>query len=352
MDEGLRVCHGTLRDWASHLSFHAGGFLRQRSPKMIVGVIGSGSIGPDLAYGFISRLAREDGAKVYLHDIKKEALDAGTARIMEYVRKGLDRGKISKREAAAIKRGLIPTLELSDLADCDYVLEAATESLPIKRVIIGQLEKVVSADCLIGFATSGIPRSQIASEAKHPERCFVNHPFFPAWRALPMEVVLSEDEALSQRMLDTMKTLGKVPIITADVPCFAADDVFCNYCAEATRIFAEGVATPAQIDQIVNDAIGGGGPFNVMDLTKGNLLNVHCLELMQHGPTGSDWFAPPPLFTVQANTNWHDRKNPGDPSHDAALKKVVLDRILAVVMGRTFFVVDNDICDATSMNWL
>jgi enoyl-CoA hydratase/carnithine racemase len=180
----------------------------------------------------------------------------------------------------------------------------------------------------------------------------VNHPFFPAWRALPIEVVLSGDETYDARMLDTLHKLGKVPIVTSDVPCFAADDIFCCYCAEAARIFADGTATPAQVDRIVDSAVGGGGPFNVMDLTRGNLLNVHCLDLMKDAPTGSSWFTPPPSFTTQANTPWHDRKNPGDPTHDEALAKRVLDRMLAVMLGRTYFVVDNGICDPTELNWL
>ena len=137
---------------------------------MIVGVIGSGAIGPDLAYGFVSALASVPGAKVYLHDIKQEALDAGVARIKGYVKKGLSRGKIAPKVAAGIEKALKPTLELGDLADCDYVLEAATEDLPIKRVILRGLEDVVRPDCLIGFATSGLPRAQIASEATHPDR--------------------------------------------------------------------------------------------------------------------------------------------------------------------------------------
>jgi enoyl-CoA hydratase/3-hydroxyacyl-CoA dehydrogenase len=319
---------------------------------MKVGVIGSGSIGPDLAYGFVSALAKVKEGKVYLLDIKKEALDAGVERIRGYVGKGVSRGKISPKAAAAIEGTLVPTMQMSDLADCDYVLEAATEDLPIKKVILKDLEKVVRPDCLIGFATSGIPRSQIAADAAHPDRCFVNHPFFPAWRSLPIEVVLSPDEGHSQRMLDTLSSLGKVPIITADVPCFAADDIFCNYCAEAARLVEEGTANPAQVDKIVNDAIGGGGPFNVMDLTRGNLLNKHCLELMKDAPTGTDWFAPPPIFAKQANTPWHDRAKPADPSHDEALAKEVLDRILAVVIGRTYFVVDNEICDPADLNWL
>jgi enoyl-CoA hydratase/3-hydroxyacyl-CoA dehydrogenase len=243
-------------------------------------------------------------------------------------------------------------MDINDLAGCDYVLEAATEDLHVKQAILRDLERVVRDDCLIGFATSGIPRSRIAANADHPERCFVNHPFFPAWRSLPIEIVLSEDDAASTRMLLTLRALGKVPVITADVPCFAADDIFCNYCAEAARLFEEGTATPAQVDAIVNEAVGGGGPFNVMDLTRGNLLNIHCLELMKEAPTGGEWFRPPPIFAKQANTPWHDRKNPGDPAHDEALKKEVLDRILAVLLARTYFVVDNGICDASDLNWM
>ncbi|MDI1429740.1 3-hydroxyacyl-CoA dehydrogenase/enoyl-CoA hydratase family protein [Polyangium sorediatum] len=318
---------------------------------MIVGVIGSGSIGPDLAYGFVSAIARE-GGRVYLHDIKQEALDAGMARIGTYVTKALARGKLSESAARAVKEALVPTLSLADLAACDYVLEAATEDLPIKRKIIAALEATVRPDCLIGFATSGIPRAEIAKGTKHPERCFVNHPFYPAWRALPVEVVLSGDDTFGERMIRTLEKLGKVPIITADVACFAADDIFCNYVSEAARIVAEGVATPAQVDAIVNDAIGGGGPLNVMDLTRGNLLTVHCQELMRDAPTGSAWFEPPAILREVGNRPWHDPKNRGDGRYDAALGKTVLDRILAVLFARTYFVADENICAPSDLDWL
>ena len=318
---------------------------------MIVGVIGSGSIGPDLAYGFVSAIAKE-GGKVYLNDIRQEALDAGMARIQGYVKKAVARGKLAESAAKAIQGALIPTLRLQDLADCDYVLEAATENLPIKRKILATLEEVVRPDCLIGFATSGIPRAEIAAETKIPGRCFVNHPFYPAWRALPIEVVLSGDGVASERMIRTLKKLGKVPILTADAPCFAADDVFCNYVSEAARIVQEGIATPAQVDAIVNDAIGGGGPLNVMDLTRGNLLTVHCQELMRDAQTGSPWFEAPAILKEVGNNAWHDPKKPGNAAYDAALGKVVLDRILAVLFARTYFVVEQGICEPSEMDWL
>jgi enoyl-CoA hydratase/3-hydroxyacyl-CoA dehydrogenase len=319
---------------------------------MIVGVIGSGSIGPDLAYGFASSLAKDPTSKVFLLDIEREALERGLARIRGYMEKGVSRGKLSPKAAKAIASALVTTEKMADWANCDYVLEAATEDLALKRQILRQLEDVVSSACLIGFATSGIPRAQLAAEARHPARCFVNHPFYPAWRSKPVEVVLSEDAALAGRMLGTLQQLGKVPIVTADVPCFAADDIFVNYCAEAARLVAEGVANPAQVDRIVHQAIGGGGPFNVMDLTRGNLLNVKCLELLRQADHGSDQFDPPPIFRQRGSQLWHDPRQPHDPNHDAALARTVLDRILAVLFSRTYFVVERGICSPSDLNWL
>jgi enoyl-CoA hydratase/3-hydroxyacyl-CoA dehydrogenase len=318
---------------------------------MNVGVIGSGSIGPDLAYGFLSAIARSGGT-VLLHDIRKEALDAGVARIGKYMEKAVARGKLSPKDAAAMRQRLVPTLELAQLGSCEYVLEAATEHLETKRAILKGLERVVSKDCLIGFATSGLPRARIVEGVTHPERCFVNHPFYPAWRALPVEVVLSGDATLGRRMVALLRTLGKVPIVTADVACFAADDIFVTYCAEAARMFVEGLATPAQIDQVVDAAVGGGGPFLVMDLTRGNPLNVHCLELMRDAPTGSPWFEPPPVFRTQGVKPWHE---PGSPTRAPCAPEVarqIRDRILAVLLARTYFVADRSICEPSDLDWL
>lgn len=318
---------------------------------MNVGVIGSGSIGPDLAYGFLSAIARSGGT-VTLHDIRPEALDAGVARIGTYMDKARARGKLSARDAEAMRRQLLPTLEIGKLASCDYVLEAATENLDTKRAILANLEKVVGPDCLIGFATSGLPRARIAAGARRPERCFVNHPFYPAWRSPPMEIVLSGDEALGQRMLSLMRQLGKVPIVTADVVCFAADDIFVNYCAEAARIVAEGLATPAQVDAVVDEAVGGGGPFMVMDLTGGNPLNVHCLELMRDAPGGTPWFDPPAIFRTQGTRPWHLRGAPLRAPCSPEVARQIRDRVLAVLLARTAYVADNAICEPSDLDWL
>jgi enoyl-CoA hydratase/3-hydroxyacyl-CoA dehydrogenase len=157
MCEDVRIVVGTVV--VAVLTFQGGG-------PMIVGVIGSGAIGPDLAYGFVSALAKGEGGRVYLLDIRTEALDAGMKRIGGYVQKGLSRGKLNPKVAQAAQEALCATTEIKDLADCDYVLEAATEDLPLKQAILADLEGVVRKDCLIGFATSGTPSSRLGDRLR------------------------------------------------------------------------------------------------------------------------------------------------------------------------------------------
>src|SRR3990172_6799254 len=90
----------------------------RRSDTMRIGVIGSGSIGPDLAYGFATALAKGGGGTVHLVDIRQEALDAGVERIRGYVGKGVARGKLSPRAAAAALKAVVPTTEMGALAGC------------------------------------------------------------------------------------------------------------------------------------------------------------------------------------------------------------------------------------------
>ena len=151
---------------------------------MNVAVIGSGSIGPDLAYGFLTAIARSGGT-VLLHDIRKEALDAGVARIEKYMEKALARGKLSQKDVRAMRERLVPTLEVERLSGCAYVLEAATEHLETKRAILKTLERVVSPDCLIGFATSGLPRGADRGWRRAPRALLREPPLLPGVALAP-----------------------------------------------------------------------------------------------------------------------------------------------------------------------
>ncbi|HEY5675252.1 MAG TPA: enoyl-CoA hydratase/isomerase family protein, partial [Myxococcales bacterium] len=113
-----------------------------------------------------------------------------------------------------------------------------------------------------------------------------------------------------------------------------------------------GLATPAQIDRVVDEAVGGGGPFLVMDLTRGNPLNVHCLELMRAAPTGTAWFTSPRNMVAQGVTPWHEKGKPARAPCPPEVARQIRDRILAVLIGRTCFVADHEICAPSDLDWL
>ncbi|MFC1656031.1 3-hydroxyacyl-CoA dehydrogenase/enoyl-CoA hydratase family protein [Patescibacteria group bacterium] len=314
-----------------------------------IGIIGAGVIGHGLAYPIATAIAMS-GGKVIIHDTNPEALERGISGALGYAAKGLMRGKISKRTADAIKQAIVPAKSLEDFRSCGLVIEAAVEDLNIKKQILAGVEEVVTPDCLIGFTTSGLCRSWIVEGAKHPDRGCVIHPFFPAWRSPPIEVV--GVGKYFKQMYDLMIHLGKVPIKVADVPCFAADLIFCSYEAEAIRLEQDGVATRYQVDLIANKHIGGGGPYLVHDLTGGNPLTIHCLELLQEHHQ-SEWFQTPQLLIDQGTEKWLEHQpDPEKDAYDAATEKAVMDRLHAVLLGTTFHALDNELCAPGDLDWL
>jgi 3-hydroxyacyl-CoA dehydrogenase len=133
---------------------------------MNVGVIGSGSIGPDLAYGFVTAIAR-GGGTVLLHDIRKEGARGGRRASGSTWRRRSRAEALSQKDADAIRQRLVPTLELDQLSRCDYV-EAATENLETKRAILANVERVVSRTASSGSPPPGLPRAQIAAAPATP----------------------------------------------------------------------------------------------------------------------------------------------------------------------------------------
>jgi len=137
---------------------------------MIVGVIGSGSIGPDLAYGFVSALARVEGARVYAdgHQEGRPGCPAWSASRGTWPRPS-PKGKLDPKSAKAIETALVPTLELKDLGPVRVRLGSGLRG-PARssRRFLRNLEGVVGKECLIGFATSGIPRARIAPRRSTP----------------------------------------------------------------------------------------------------------------------------------------------------------------------------------------
>ena len=317
-----------------------------------IGVVGAGEIGTAMAYGLETRIL-DSGGRVLLHDIDPKAIDGGLADIrflaLEAVRGGILKPAMARQLLA---EGITAAPQLGGLAECDLVLVAVSEKTAVYRSALAGIEKVVSPDCLIGFTTSGIPRAELVIEAMHPERCFVTHPFFPAYLPRrPVELVGSDSSELTDKMYRLLIALGRVPIMVGDVVCFAADDFFCCYGNEAARLVEEGVATPAQIDAIWEAELGKMGPFAAHDGTKGNELTVACLRRMA-GSHDNAWFRPTSRLVEQGTELWHDPQDPQPRDYNEATAAEVKRRLLTVLLGRSACILDNQVCSASDLNWM
>ena len=103
-------------------------------------MIGAGTIGPDIGYYLKSALP---DLKLYLVDVSQKAVDNALQRFQDYSKKAVAKGKMSEADAAAVTSNLVGTLDYADIAECDWVIEAATENLALKRRIFAQIEAVV-----------------------------------------------------------------------------------------------------------------------------------------------------------------------------------------------------------------
>ena len=150
----------------------------------IFGVCGAGTMGIGIAYA-----AAAAGYDVKLYDLNDEILERGQSIATKFVSKGVDRGKITSEEGAAILGCIVVTTNLNDLAGASVVVEAIVERLDIKQDLFKRLESIVPADAILATNTSSLPVTEIANALKAPERVVGMHFFNPAHIMKLVEVI-------------------------------------------------------------------------------------------------------------------------------------------------------------------
>ncbi len=300
-----------------------------------VGIVGAGTIGPDLAYYLKSAIP---GLGLVLIDIKQDALDRALQRIDAYVEKGLDRGKLTPQQADDVRENLTTSRDYGALARSDWVLEAATENLELKCRIFSDVESIVRPDALITSNTSSLPATRLFSHLNHPGRTTVTHFFAPAFRNPIVEVV--EWEQADQQSIDYLRWLfcvtGKVPLVTADALCFMLDRVFDNWCNEAGYLL--GQASAAEIDSVAQEFVHAG-PFFVLNMANGNpiIAETNALQAAEEG----GHYQPAPVF---ASVDRWKTVSPGNKVDMPAVKaQVIRDRLLGILFSQSADILDRDI---------
>lgn len=229
-----------------------------------IGVIGAGTMGAGIA-----QVAAAYGHPVVLFDMSADALDRGVAQIKRGLEGQVKRGKMTEEALSALLANISTATEIEALADCQLVVEAIIEDLAIKRKLLANLEANCSETCILGSNTSSISITALGAEMKNPERLVGMHFFNPAPIMKLVEIVsgLATSTAVAEQTHATATAWGKQAVYTKSTPGFIVNRVARPFYAEALRVFEEGAADIATIDQLIKGSGGFRmGPFELMDL--------------------------------------------------------------------------------------
>jgi enoyl-CoA hydratase/3-hydroxyacyl-CoA dehydrogenase len=306
-----------------------------------VAVIGSGSIGPDIGYYLKSALPE---IELTLVDIAQPAVDAALARLRGYGAKAVALGKMTVEGAARVLEGIRGTTDYDAIAGSDWVIEAATENLALKRQIMAMVEARVSPTALITSNSSSLPAARIFSEMREPRRATITHFFAPAWRNIAVEVVdwPGADPQLVEHLRHLLCATGKLPLMSADVPCFMLDRIFDNWCNEAALLLDQ--AGAADIDELAL-AYVHAGPFFVLNLARGNpiIIETNTLQAEEEGAH----YRPAPVF--RSVERWLT-----GPAHRTGVSDSmagnIRERLLGVLLSQTVDILDRGIGSAADLD--
>ena len=272
---------------------------------LTIGVIGAGQMGNGIAH-----VSAHAGLTVVMQDISEAFAAKGVANIDKNLQRGVDKGKLTAEEKAAILGRIRTTTALEDLADCDIVVEAATENWVIKKQIFETLDKVCKPGAILASNTSSISITKLAAVTKRPDVVIGMHFMNPVPVMQLIEVIrgLATSDAVYQAVMDLAVRLGKTPISCNDFPGFVANRILMPMINEAIYTLFEGVATVESIDGIMK--LGMNHPMGPLTLADFIGLDT-CLAILNvlYDGLGDPKYRPCPLLIKYVDAGWLGKKS-------------------------------------------
>jgi 3-hydroxybutyryl-CoA dehydrogenase len=256
------------------------------------GVVGAGTMGNGIAHVFA-----RSGYEVILCDVEQKILDRALATITANLDRELAKAKITAADKADALSRIATTTNRGALADCDFVVEAASERLEIKTELFRDLDRICRAGVILASNTSSISITKLAAVTRRPESVIGMHFFNPVPVMKLVEVVrgLATSDATFETVRDLSVKLGKTPVEVNDAPGFVSNRVLMPLLNEAMFAVMEGVATPAAVDEVFK--LGMNHPMGPLTLADFIGLDV-CLDIMRvlHNGLGDPKYRPCPLL--------------------------------------------------------
>ena len=268
-------------------------------------VIGAGQMG-----GGIAQVAAQAGLTVVLNDIDADFISKRVAFIDKTLSRNVEKGRITEDEKQQALARLIPSTDLQDAADVDFVVEAASEKMAIKEQIFRKLDEIARPGVILATNTSSLPITEIAAVTARPECVIGMHFMNPVPVMTLVEVIrgiaTSDEVYLAVEAL--AKVMGKTPVEVNDYPGFISNRVLMPMINEAIYCVYEGVAEAEAVDQVMK--LGMNHPMGPLTLADFIGLDT-CLAIMEvlYEGFADSKYRPCPLLRKMVKAGWLGKKS-------------------------------------------
>jgi len=271
----------------------------------LVGVVGAGTMGSGIAHVFA-----RSGYEVVLCDVEQRFLDRGLEAVGKNLDREVSKGKLSAEAREAAWKRIRPVVDRASLAECDFVVEAATEKLGIKGEIFRDLDRICREEAILASNTSSISITKLAALTRRAEKVIGMHFFNPVPVMKLVEVIrgLATSQKTFEAVRDLAVKLDKTPVEVNDAPGFVSNRVLMPLLNEAMYAVMEGVATPEAVDEVFR--LGMAHPMGPLTLADFIGLDV-CLDIMRvlQDGLGDPKYRPCPLLIKMVDAGWLGRKS-------------------------------------------
>ncbi|MBU7014306.1 MAG: 3-hydroxybutyryl-CoA dehydrogenase [Theionarchaea archaeon] len=271
---------------------------------MKIAVIGAGTMGNG-----ITQVCATAGHDVVMRDIEQQFIDRGLSIIQKSLSKFVEKEKISDTDMKDILSRIRGTLDLQDIKGAEFVIEAATENLNLKKDIFRELDAIVSPDSILATNTSSLPVTELAATTSRPDKVIGMHFMNPVPLMKLVEIIraLPTSDETTRRTVELAQQLGKTPVEANDFPGFISNRILCPMINEAIFCLYEGIGSREAIDTVMKLGMNHPmGPLTLADLIGLDVV-LAVMNVLYEGYKDSK-YRPCPLLVKMVEAGYLGRK--------------------------------------------